>query len=107
MAKRGRKKKKVVPPPLTPQEIEGRRWATHFHRGQQAIVIAPAGDCPHQLKETSLNAVRDWLESMIDEPLIYSPASLRYFIRHFYDIFTPKYRKVMKNLERCFGEYLF
>jgi hypothetical protein len=73
-------------------------------------VVAPAGECPSKLKDTTEESVREWMQKVIDnghlKKLHYSSTALRYFASKLYDRNSEEYMDVDYNINNIVREIL-
>ena len=65
-------------------------------------VFAPAWECPVKLTGTDPDTVAKWAEKVMDAghklQRHYSPAALKYYVRHFYELQSEDWQTVVDNL---------
>lgn len=67
------------------------------------VVHTPAGACPVKLKGTNKQDVREWAEAVVQAGYKnnrnYSLDAIKYFVRHFYDMFSEDWKVVVGHLD--------
>lgn len=75
--------------------------------GCRYSITAPAGKCPHKLDSTNPEDIDAWANkvrnSFSNESKFLTLSGLIYFVRHFYEMFSPEYQMVKDHLETSLG----
>lgn len=78
--------------------------------GCRYSITAPAGKCPHKLESTEPEAIDEWIDkvrsSFQKECKFLTAKGLIYFVRHFYEMFSPDYQKVKNYIEESLAHEL-
>ena len=68
------------------------------------IIYTPSGPCPYKLLGTDKKMVEVWVEKITTDGYTrnvwYSKNALAYYVRQFYDIFSPEYEAVREVINR-------
>lgn len=71
------------------------------------VIDTPAGICPAKLFSTEPTEVREWaravLEAGAEESKRYSLRALKYWVRHYYDMYTAEWELACSILDSIFG----
>lgn len=72
------------------------------------IILYPGELCPVKLKNIDMKSVREWRSSVIEagqtKNVFYAPSAIRYFVREFFPINTPKNQEVNWCLDDIWKE---
>ena len=72
------------------------------------IILYPGEPCPVKLVKTDLKSIRQWRSAVIEygqqKNVFYAPSAIRYFVRDFFLINTPKNQEANWHLEDILRE---
>lgn len=75
---------------------------------RRLVVWTPAGKCPVKLSGTSKQEVREWAEAVIEagfrQNKNYTHNAIKYFVRHFYEMFSENWNVVVGHLDMWLRE---
>jgi len=68
-------------------------------------ILVPSGRCPHKIKGTSGEDVKEWVNLLRDSVSeMLTKQALKYWVRHSYDIFTEEHSVICMKIDKLVKE---